>query len=117
MLRKDPASGNRFLGKEIYTLLKKSGAKEVFISDESVSTANCESMDERIDICDAYFSYLEPEFLVLTNESPKNIRYKKCYEFIRDNYGSVLNLFMMNDFYFRAGYICGYGFYKQRRKR
>lgn len=117
MLRKDPAAGNRFLGKEIYTRLQESGAKEIYISDEVVSTANCINAEERIDICNAYFSYLEPEFLALTHDNPRNIRYKKCYEFIRDNYESVLNLFRSSNFYFRAGYICGYGFYKQRRRR
>lgn len=117
MIRKDPAAGNRYLGKQLYTLFQKSGAKDVYISDECVSTANCIDIFEKEDICDAYFSYLEPEFLALTKDNPHNTRYKKCYEYIRDNYEHVLNLFSSNDFYFRAGYICGYAFYKQKRRR
>lgn len=117
ILSKDPAAGNRYLGKQIFTLFHKSGAKEVYINDDSVSTANCVDTEERAAICDAYFSYLEPEFLALSYDNPKNSRYKKYYEYLRDNYERVLNIFRTSDFYFRAGYISGYGFYKQKKRR
>ena len=117
LLKKNAASGNRHLGKQLQYLFKTSGAKETYISDEVVSTANCYDDFEKEDICDAYFSYLETEFLSSSNEHPHNDKYRKCYEYVRDNYQNVLDLFRRDDFYFRAGFISGYGFYKQRRRR
>lgn len=54
LIRKDPAAGNRHLGKQILDLFKYSGARATYISDEIVSTANLDDEDKE-DICNAYF--------------------------------------------------------------
>ena len=106
ILELDPGSGNRHTGKKIYTFLKRAGADKVFISDEVISTANHKAKYQEL-ICDTYFSYLRPELFNLMNKDPD--MYKEAYNWIITNYEKVEDLFCSSEFYFRAGFISGYG--------
>ena len=109
LLELDPGAGNRHTGKKIYTFLKLAGADKVYISDEIISTANHKSKFQKL-ICDTYFSYLKPELRNLCKEDPDT--YKEAYNWIEKNYDRVENLFCSSDFYFRAGFISGYGVFE-----
>ena len=108
----DPGAGNRHFGKKIYNFLKKSGAEEIYMVDTAVTTANFNPKLQR-KICDAYFSYLIPEFKVLVRDNPSNEEYIAALNWLEQRYEKdVLSLFSSDEFYFRAGYISGVAIYK-----
>ena len=79
--------------------------------DSAVTTANVNSRQQR-KICDAYFSYLVPEFEVLVRTNPNNEEYVDALAWLEQHYESdVLSLFSSDEFYFRAGFISGYAIY------
>ncbi|MCI6165927.1 MAG: toll/interleukin-1 receptor domain-containing protein [Lachnospira sp.] len=114
LLELDDGAGNRHIGKKIYTFLKKSGADKVYVSDEVISTANHKPAYQK-KICDTYFSYLKPELKALAEPTDKNKEHKNYKKFVEaadwlnDNYDDVESLFRSTEFYFRAGYVAGYG--------
>ena len=108
----DKGAGNRHFGKKIYNFLKKSGAEEIYMIDTAVTTANLNAKVQR-KICDAYFSYLVPEFRVLVKKNPNNEEYIAALNWLEQHYErDVLSLFSSDEFYFRAGYISGFAVYK-----
>ena len=110
LLDLDPGAGNRIFGKRIYTCLSKSGADEIRMLDDDVTTANFKTAMQRR-ICDAYFSYLIPEFRILVNENPNNEDYYDALCWLDQHYQDLESLFGSKEFYFRSGYISGYGIY------
>jgi len=112
----DTGAGNRHLGKQMYRNLVRAGASKTFISNGVVSTANLDTKGRK-KVLDAYFSYLIPEFRVLTESHPENDEYKAAYEWLVKNYDEVVGMFLSNEFYFRAGFVSGYGvFYLEEYK-
>ena len=111
LLSLDPGAGNRHFGKRIYTYLSKSGADEIFMTDSVVSTANFKVAMQR-KICDAYFSYLLPEFKVLVANNPANEDYIDGLNWLERHYSELESLFESKEFYFRSGYISGFGIYR-----
>ena len=112
LLSLDPGAGNRHFGKKIYNTFKKSGAEYIYMVDGCVSTANVK-MKKRKEICDAYFSYLVPEFRLLAEQNPENEDYVDAYNWLEHHYDDVIGLFESDEFYFRAGFICGFGIYTE----
>lgn len=113
LLELDDGAGNRHTGKKIYTYLKKAGADRVYISDKLISTANRKA-NARKRICDTYFSYLVPEMRALAadQEDEKHEEYSKALHWLETHYDAVVSLFRSSEFYFRAGYIAGYGVFE-----
>lgn len=111
LLSLDPGAGNRHFGKRIYTYLHKSGADEIYMTDLDVSTANFKVAMQR-KICQAYFSYLVPEFKCLVESNPANEDYIDALNWLEQHYSELESLFESKEFYFRAGYISGFGIYK-----
>ena len=114
----DEGAGNRHTGKKIYTFLKRAGAEKVYIADKIISTANHKSQFQQ-KIFETYFSYLRPELRALAFNSdenknnPKYEKYVEAYEWLEENYSDIESTFCSQDFYFRAGYVAGYGVFKQ----
>lgn len=117
LLDLDEGAGNRHTGKKIYTFLKRAGAEKVYISDSIISTANHSSRFQH-KMFETYFSYLEPELRELVSDSeqnknnPKYEKYLEAYDWLIENYNDIESLFCSQDFYFRAGYVAGYGVFR-----
>lgn len=112
LLSLDPGAGNRHLGKCIYTLLSRSGADEIEMINSNVTTASFNKVNMKRKICDAYFSYLVPEFRTLVEKNPNYEDYIDGLHWLEQNYMKIESLFESKEFYFRSGFISGYGFYK-----
>lgn len=109
-LELDDGAGNRHTGKKIYTFLKKAGADRVYMSDKIISTANLRPRAQKR-ICDTYFSYLKPEMRALAadKEDEKHEEYCKALQWLNAHYDQIVSMFRSSEFYFRAGFIAGYG--------
>ena len=110
LLSLDPGAGNRHLGKKMYSILKQCGADSVYISDEICSSASMPAKNKK-KLIDAYFSYLIPEFQYLVADHPENDEYRAGLEWLEQNYDDAVDMFMKDDFYFRAGFISGYALF------
>ncbi|QFJ53829.1 TIR domain-containing protein [Pseudobutyrivibrio xylanivorans] len=117
ILELDDGAGYRHLGKKVYTYLIRAGADKVYISDEILSTANHKTAFQ-LAMCHNYFSYLLPEMKALSEDNEKNRanskydKYVEAYSWLLNNYDDVESLFCSPDFYFRAGYVAGYGVFE-----
>ena len=111
LLKLDRGAGNRDFGRKIYNFLCKSGADEIVMTDADVTTANFKVNMQR-KLCDAYFSYLLPEFRHLVKTEPTNEYYIDGLNWLEQNYSKLESLFESKEFYFRSGYISGFGIYK-----
>ena len=112
LLSLDPGAGNRHLGKCIYTLLNRSGADQIHMINLNVETSSFNKVGMKRKICDAYFSYLIPEFKILVEKNPNNEDYIDGLHWLEQNYTKLESLFASKEFYFRSGFIGGYGIYK-----
>lgn len=112
-LELDEGAGNRHLGKRVYTYLIRGGADKVYISDEILSTANHKTTFQ-LAISYNYFSYLLPEMKALSEDTdnPNHEKYVEAYRWLRNNYDDVESMFCSPEFYFRAGYVAGYGVFE-----
>lgn len=116
-LELDEGAGNRHLGKKVYTYLIRSGADKVYLSDEILTTANHKTAFQ-LAISHNYFSYLLPEMKALSEDNednrknPNYEKYVEAYRWLRSNYDEVESLFCSPEFYFRAGYVAGYGVFE-----
>lgn len=113
----DDGAGNRHTGKKIYTYLRRAGAEKVYVDDEIISTANHTSQFQHR-MFETYFSYLMPELRALAAEidenknHPKYEKYLEAYEWLTEHYADIESMFCSQDFYFRAGYVAGYGVFR-----
>lgn len=109
LLEHNPGAGNRHTGRKVYTFLKHAGADKVYMSDEVISTANHKSKYQEL-IFQTYFSYLKPELRNLTKEDPDT--FADDYRWVEKNFDNIENMFCSSEFYFRAGYVIGYGVFE-----
>lgn len=116
-LELDRGAGNRHCGKRVLAYLKRAGADRIHFSDRVLTTANHKAKYNQ-KLCDTYFSYLIPEFRYLMNKPEEEMdeidkrnrnKYKEAYLWLEDNYDDIRDLFGSDEFYFRAGYVVGYG--------
>lgn len=110
-LELDPGAGNRHFGKQIYTYFRMAGADSIYMSDKLISTANMKNREQN-DLCDAYFSYLKPEFYQLVSDNPDNREFRKAKVWIDKHYQEIKQMFSSTEFYFRAGYVAGYAVFE-----
>lgn len=116
-LKLDRGAGYRHCGKKVLSFLKRAGADKVVMSARVVSTANHKAKyNEKL--CETYFSYLLPELRNLSKPTEKNkedrnySKYQEAYEWLEEHYDEVKSLFRSPEFYFRAGYVAGYGIFE-----
>lgn len=107
LLRMDVNAGCRDMGARLRTMLSRIDANDVFISDKTVSTANHKAKF-CLKLCDAYFSYLLPEYRTLAEENPRSRRFAEALEWLESNYNDFRNQFRSREFYFRSGFMAGY---------
>lgn len=105
----DDGSGNRAYGRTINRTLRFAGAKKIYISEEGVSTVAFSRPRERAEIFDAYLSYLKPELYAMAEEHPESEEYRGAAYWFESNYERIRDRFKSEEFYFKTGYIAGYG--------
>lgn len=117
ILELDDGAGNRHTGKKIYTFLMRAGAEKVYMADKIITTAN-HKPGFRLKMFQNYFSYLKPELRALSEDTEENKsnpnydKYRNAYSWLNDNYDDIESMFCSLDFYFRAGYVVGYGVFR-----
>ena len=100
----NPRAGYRNSGREIPSLLKKSGYTDITLENSGLNTLGMD-FDEREAMFHIYFSFIREDFGILTGENPDNAQYKNNYEWICENYEKLEEAFMNEEFFFSLGFM------------
>lgn len=97
-------SGYRHCGREIYTLLKRTGYKNVVLEKNGLSTIEM-NFEAREALFDTYFSFVLEDAEIMMNRHPENETAKENYEWLKNNYENLEERFLDSNFYFNLGFM------------
>ena len=97
-------SGYRTSGREIYTMLKDTGFKDIRLENLGISTVGMD-YDERDALFDTYFSFIADDLRLMAEKYPDSEHYKNAYRWILDHYDRLESEFMRDDFFFTLGFM------------
>lgn len=97
-------SGFRHCGRQIYTLLKRTGYRDVRLEKTGLHTMEMD-FDDREALFDTYFSFILEDSEIMMNRHPENRQYAENYEWLRDNYDSLEERFQDTSFFFNLGFM------------
>ena len=97
-------SGFRHCGRQIYTLLKRTGYRDVRLEKSGLHTMEMD-FDDREALYDTYFSFVLEDSEIMMNRHPENRQYAENYEWLRDNYDSLEERFQDPSFFFNLGFM------------
>ncbi len=97
-----PYTGYRHCGRQVYSILKKCGFREVEIVEEIIDTVNM-NFDERNMLFVTNFSYIKGDLELAYKESPEE--FEDDYIWFQSAYDELEELFQLEGFYYRMGSI------------
>ena len=97
-------AGFRHSGRQIYTLLKRTGYKSVVLEKSGLSTIEMD-FDEREALFDTYFSFILEDAEIMKNRHPNSAEAAENYEWFKNNYDSLEEKFQDSNFYFNLGFM------------
>ena len=97
-------SGYRHCGREIYTLLKRTGYKNVVLEKNGLSTIEM-NFEAREALFDTYFSFVLEDAEIMMKRHPENETAKENYEWLKNNYENLEERFLDSNFYFNLGFM------------
>lgn len=95
-------SGFRKTGRQIYTLLKRSGFTSITLEKQGLSTIGMD-FDEKEAIFQTYFSFIEDDCKIMMQKYPDEIEYLDNYNWYKNNYETLEEKFMDDAFSFSLG--------------
>lgn len=101
---KDDLSGYRHSGRQIYTLLHKSGYKNIRLVKSGMDTSGMD-YDEKEALFNIYFAFIKNDFNDLAKKDPDNSKYSENAKWINENYEKLENAFLEDDFFFTLGFV------------
>ena len=97
-------SGFRNSGRQIYTLLKRSGYGDVRFEKMGISTPGM-NYEERSALFDTYFSFILEELKIYVKNNPDAIGAAKDLEWYDSIYESLEERFQDDNFFFNLGFV------------
>jgi len=97
-------TGFRENGRQIYSLLKKSGFNDIQIHPESINTIG-RSHDDREALFHINFDYVLGDLRLATEKYPDSAEWAGAYEWMLDAYEELEELFQRDDFFYQMGTI------------
>ena len=112
IINDDKYAGNRQIGREIFTLLKMVGAKEVHRCPSLLTTVEMSHRNKERTF-NAWFGFQESEFETLVNEEPDNLLYRSDLEWYTSHLPEMERAFLREDFFFSCGFVYYYGVFEK----
>ena len=110
MISDDKYAGNRRIGREIYTLMKMVGAKEIHRCPDLLTTAEMSHRNKERTF-HAWFGYQIAEFTALLEEEPDNLLYKADLQWYQAHLPEMEKSFLSDDFFFSCGFVYYYAIF------
>ncbi len=101
---KNETAGYRYSGRQVYTLLKRAGYRDVTLEKLGMSTAEMD-YEEREALFDTYFSFILEDLVIMCERYPNDQRIRDDYEWMRDIYEKLEERFQDNTLFFTLGFI------------
>ncbi len=100
----DKFSGFRYTGRQIFSYLKRIGAKAVCLDHFGIDTADMSRRDKKA-LFESWFSFIPNDFKRMLNENPEDKIAKEVIDFCNEYYDDLYEQFFSNDTIFSAGYV------------
>lgn len=100
----DKYSGFRYTGRQIFSYLKRIGAKSVCLEHFGIDTADMSRRDKKA-LFESWFSFIPNDFKRMLKEDAENKVAKEVVDFCDEYYDDLYEQFFSNDTIFSAGYV------------
>ena len=100
----DSMSGSRHSARQIYTFMKRIGAKEVKLERCGINTSSLSYNQKRL-LFDAWFSFIPNDFRQIAAKNPNDAQAKEILKWIDEYYDDLEINFFSEDFLFNSGYV------------
>lgn len=97
-------AGFRHSGRQIYTLLKRAGYKNISLEKQGLSVVGMDC-DERFAMFDTYFSFILEDLRIMKERYPNDKRIAQDLEWYSENYETLEGRFQDEAFYFNLGFM------------
>ena len=97
-------AGYRHSGRQIFTLLKRLGYKDITLVKNGLSTVGMD-YDEKEAFFDVYFSFILEDLILMREKYPNDKRIQIDYEWYKDNYERFEEKFHEDSFFFNLGFM------------
>ncbi|MGM9858846.1 MAG: TIR domain-containing protein [Bacilli bacterium] len=101
---KNETAGYRHSGREIFTLLKRSGFKKVELEKMGLSTVNMD-YEERSALFETYFSFVLEDLKLMHDKYPNDKRISLDFDWYKSKYDSLEQEFQDDNFFFNLGFV------------
>lgn len=101
---KNETSGYRHSGRQVYTLLRRAGYRDIVLEKMGLSTVGMD-FEERSALFDTYFSFILEDLVIMTERYPHDQRIAKDYAWYKENYEELEERFQDEALYFNLGFM------------
>lgn len=102
--KQNETSGYRESGRQIYTLLKRTGYADIVLEKVGLSTIGMD-FEEKEALFDTYFSFILDDCKIMTERYPNNENYLKDYNWYKNIYNDLEERFQDDAFAFSLGFM------------
>ena len=100
----DSMSGSRHSARQIYTYMKRIGAKEVKLERCGINSSTLSYNQKRM-LFECWFSFIPNDFRQIAEKNPDDERVKEILEWIDEYYDDLEIKFFSEDLLFNSGYV------------
>ncbi len=100
----DSMSGSRHSARQVYSIMKRIGAKDVRLECCGLSTAGL-TYSQRRALFDSWFSFIPNDFRQIADKNPLDERVKEINSWLNEHYDDLEVRFFSEDFLFNSGYV------------
>ena len=97
-------SGYRHSGRQIYTLLRHAGYRDVCLEKQGLSTIGMD-YDERSALFDTYFSFILEDLKIMLDRYPNDKQIQNDYKWYLNIYEDLEERFQDDAFFFNLGFV------------
>lgn len=102
--KQNDTSGYRHSGRQVYTLLRHAGYRNIVLEKVGISTAGM-GYEERAALFDTYFSFILEDLSIMINRYPNDKRINRDYTWYKQNYVDIEEKFQDEAFFFTLGFM------------
>ena len=100
----DSMSGSRHSARQIYTFMRRIGAKEVKLERCGINTSSLNYNQRRM-LFECWFSFIPNDFRQIAEKNPNDERAQEILKWIDEHYDDLEIKFFSEDFLFNSGYV------------
>ncbi len=104
LLSQCEATGYRYSGRELYTLMTRRGYRDITLEKCGLSTAGM-TYEEREAFFDVIFKFIKQGIRTEAANNPADIKLRREKEWLEEEYDELEEEFMSNDFFMLFGFI------------